>query len=353
MRLERRAGLNALMAVIVLALACCPRPAWADDKLTVVSSLPGGTEVLEVVANKAGLFRAEHLDVEKLYSGNISVCAQMVASGKGDICAMSIESIILGYPKGLRLQTFLSRNRRYGFVLAVPDNSPIRRLADFKGQPIGEPSVGSPGVEISASDMLMGAGLNRSDIVFVPVGVEAQALSALTSGKVAALGDTVVALGTKSTVSGITFRIFRDPILDSIPNDAFAARPDVIVSKADVFRRYARAIVKASILIRENPQLAARYALENSGSGTNITPDAIQKETAQLVALRDYLIGEPSNPRIGEMSLSGVGLYSKFFYDKGLTSTIVPTADIVTNQFVGDANDFDKKAWIAEVKRMH
>jgi NitT/TauT family transport system substrate-binding protein len=345
--------LSALIASALLALPCLARPAWADDKLTVVSSLPGGTEVLEIVANRAGLYKAEHLDVEKIYSGNISVCAQMVATGKGDICGMSIESIILGYPKGLRLQTFLSRNRRYGFVLAVPDNSPIRTLADFKGQPIGEPSLGSPGIEVSATDMLMGAGLKRSDIVFVPVGVEAQALAALTSGKVAALGDTVVALGTKSTVSGIKFRIFRDPILDSIPNDAFAARPDEIVAKADVFRRYARAIVKASILIRENPELAARYALENSGGAPNLTPEAIQKETAQLVALRDYLIGEPSNPRIGEMSLSGVALYSKFFADNGLTPTLVPAADIVTNQFVAYANDFDKNAWIAEVKRMH
>jgi NitT/TauT family transport system substrate-binding protein len=342
---------NALLAGVLLALMCATRTASADDNLTVVSSSPGGTEVLEVVANKAGLFKAEHLNVDKQYSGNISVCAQMVATGKGDICGMSIESVILGYPKGLRLQTFLSRNRRYGFVLAVPDTSPIRTLADFKGQPIGEPGVASP-VEVASRDMLMGAGLDRSDIVFVPVGVEAQALAALTSGKVAALADTEVALATKSAVSGIKFRIFHDPILDSIPNDAFAARPDVIAAKADVFGRYARAIVKAAILIHENPALAARYALESVGN-TNVTPDAIQKEATQFASLKDYLIGDPSNPRIGYMPINGVALYCKFFYDNGLTSTLVPAQDIVTNQLVAFANDFDKKAWIAEVRRMH
>ena len=344
-----RTRLSALMVAVLFAAVSCPRPASADDTLNVVSSFPGGTEVLEVVANRAGLFKAEHLDVEKSYSGNISVCAQMVASGKGDVCGMSIESIILGYPKGLHLQTFLTRNRRYGFVLAVPDDSPIRTLADFKGQPIGEPGLASP-VEVPAIDMLMGAGLKRSDIVFTPVGVEAQALAALTSHKIAALADTTAALATKSAVSGIKFRIFRDPILDSVPNNAFAARPDVIVAKADILRRYTRAIVKSAILIYENPALAARYALENVGGSA--TPEAIRKEEAQLATFRDDIIGDPSIARMGYTPIGGIALYCKFFNDLGLTSSLVPARDIVTNQFVAYANDFDKKAWITEVKRM-
>ncbi len=345
-----RERLSALMAGVLIALLSCVRPALADDPLTVISGSPGGTEVLEIVAAKAGLFKAEHLDVQKIYSGSISVCAQMVATGKGDICGMSIETIILGYAKGLKLQTFFSRNHRYGFVLAVPSDSPIRTLADFKGQPIGEPSVGSP-VEIAARDMLMGAGLKRSDIVFVPVGVEGQALAALTSKKIAALADADVALGTKTAVSGIKFRIFRDPILDSIPNNAFAATPDVIATKADQLGRYVRAIVKAGILIHENPTVAARFALESVGG--HPTPEAIQSEVASLNALRDQLIGgDPENPRIGTMPIKGVALYCKFFSDGGITSTLVPAADIVTNQFVAYANNFDKKAWIAEVKRM-
>lgn len=350
MRLNTRARLSAIMGGVLIALTCCLRPAFADDQLTVISGSPGGTEVLEIVAAKAGLFRAEHLDVQKIYSGSISVCAQMVATGKGDICGMSIESIIIGYPKGMRLQTFFSRNHRYGFVLAVPSDSPIRTLADFKGQPIGEPSLGSP-VEIAARDMLMGAGLKRSDIVFVPVGVEGQALAALTSKKIAALADADVALATKSAVSGIKFRIFRNPILDGIPNNAFAATPAVIAAKGDQLGRYARAIVKAGILIHENPAVAARYALESVGG--HPTPEAIAAEVVQLSALRDQLIGgDPENPRIGTMPLRGVALYSKFINDTGLTSTLVPAADIVTNQLVAYANNFDKKAWVAEVKRM-
>jgi hypothetical protein len=39
-------------------------------------------------------------------------------------------------------------------------------------------------------------------------------------------------------------------------------------------------------------------------------------------------------------------------YNAGLTPALVPATAVVTNQFVRYANDFDKKAWIAEVKRM-
>jgi ABC-type nitrate/sulfonate/bicarbonate transport system substrate-binding protein len=346
------ARLSALVVGLLLAFASVQRVAAADDKLTVVSSFPGGIEVLEEVAQNGGLYKAEHLDVEKVYSGNASACAQMVATGKGDVCGMSIESIIFGYPKGLRLQTFFARTRSYDYVLAVPSDSPIRTLADFKGQPIGEPGVASP-VEIPADDMLMGAGLRRSDIVFVPVGVEGQALAALASKKIVGLADSDVALATKSAVGHITFRIFRDPILDSLPNVAFAARPDVIESKAGVLERYARAIVKAALLIRENPRLAARYALQSEGGGSTITPAAIETEVRQLGALRGEIIGaDPASSRIGSMPLNGVALYCKFFYDTGLTSSLVPADAIVTNRFVAYANDFDKKAWIAEVKGM-
>jgi hypothetical protein len=108
--------------------------------------------------------------------------------------------------------------------------------------------------------------------------------------------------------------------------------------------------VKSAILIYENPALAARYALENVGGA--VTPDAIRKEVAQLATFRDDIIGDPSIARMGYTPIGGIARYCKYFNDLGLTSALVPAQEIVTNQFVAYANDFDKKAWIAEVKRM-
>jgi len=339
-----------LFALIVLAFT--PRAARADDTLHVVASFPGGIEVLENVAKYAGLYAAEHLDVDKQYSGSPFTCAQLVAGGKADVCATSIEPTIQGYEKGLRLQSFYSRVASYEYFLVVLADSPIKTLADFKGADIGEASPLSP-AEVAASDMLAGAGLKRSDYAFVPVGGGAQALAALTAHKIAGMADSATAIGTEGAVSHLKFRIFRDPILDSIPDAGFEARPDFIASHGDLLRRYARAITKAAILIRENPAVAARYTLMGESVGQKITPDALRIATAELIGLQGHIVGaDPMSPRLGETPLSGIAFYCKMLYDSGRTSVLVPATAVATNQFVAFANGFDKKAWVAEVKRM-
>jgi NitT/TauT family transport system substrate-binding protein len=342
----------AFLIVALVAFAAAPRPALADDTLHVVASFPGGIEVLENVAKFAGLFAAEHLDVDKQYTGNAFTCAQLVASGKADVCATSIEPAIEGYDKGLRLQSFFSRVASYEYLLVVLDESPIRTLADFKGADIGEASPLSP-AEVSANHMLAGAGLKRSDYAFVPVGGGAQALAALSAHRIAGMADSATAIGTEAAVSHLKFRTFKDSILDSIPDAGFETRPDLIASKGDVLRRYARAIVKSALLIRENPRVAARYALQGESIGAAVTPDALRIAAAELTGLQGHLVGaDPSSTRIGETPMNGIALYCKLLYEDGITATLVPAAAVATNQFIAYANDFDKNAWIAQVKRM-
>jgi NitT/TauT family transport system substrate-binding protein len=350
--MSKTGRLRLLAAVASIAFLGLSQPASADDPLTIVSAFPGGIEVIENVALNAGLEKAEHLQITKQYSGSASACAQIVAAGKDDVCAMSIEPIIQGYSKGLHLQIFFARTRTYDYQLAVLDDSPIRTLADFKDKQIGEPNVAST-VEISTNDMLEGAGLRKSDYSFVPVGVGGSALSALTSHKIDAISTSAVELATLTAVGHVKFRVFRDPILDSLPNVGFAARPDVIGAKADVLQRFARAIVKAALLIRENPHVAARYALQGENVTTTITPEAIDAESRQLIALQNELVGgDPASTRIGTMPVNGVQLYCQFMENAGLTPALVPAAAVITNQFIPYANGFDKKAWIAEVRAM-
>jgi hypothetical protein len=52
------------------------------------------------------------------------------------------------------------------------------------------------------------------------------------------------------------------------------------------------------------------------------------------------------------MPVNGVQLYCQFMYNAGLTPALVPASAVITNQFIPFANNFDKKAWIAEVKAM-
>ncbi len=344
------------LAAVAFAAAMCwllPPAASADDTLTVIggSNPTGFFEVLDHVAEHAGFFKAEHLTVEKQYAGTSGACAQLVATGKGDICSLATEPVFQGYEHGLRLQLFLSRDPWFEWVLGVLDDSPIRTLADFKGTTLGEINTGSAS-EFATQAMLSGAGLRKSDVSYIPIGFGAQAVAALTSKRVAGAAFPYPELMIYEVNAHLKFRFFWNPILKDIGDVAYAATPAVIQTKADALRRFSRAIVEAAILIRENPQLAARYFLE--GAQIKPTDEALANETRLLMLAQDQLPGiAPESTKIGYIPLLGTDVYAKFLNANGLTSAVVPASAVVTNQFIPYANDFDHKAFIARVKAMH
>jgi NitT/TauT family transport system substrate-binding protein len=348
----RAARGTALVTGALLAFCCVARPAAAEDELTVVSgSQPTAFfEVLGDVAESAGYYKAENLKVTVNYAGNPYSAAQLVASGKGDICSLALEPIIQGYEKGVRLTSFFARDPHYEYVLGVIASSPIKTLADFKGQSIGEYSPGS-GAEVSTNSMLEGAGLKKTDFSYIPIGNGAQAIQALNSGKVAGAAFPFVELQIYVVNADQKYRYFWHPILKDIGDVGYAATPATIQSKADLLKRFSRANAKAALLIRENPQVAARYFVQ--AEGIKVTADAVDKEARLLSSSQDQLPGyDPSNPQIGKMSITGMGFLANFLYQNGLTKELVPVSALVTDQFIAFANDFDHKAFIAQAKAM-
>jgi NitT/TauT family transport system substrate-binding protein len=341
----------AVVACALLALSWAPRPALADDTLTVVTgAAPNGIyEALDHVALGAGFFKAEHLNVDYEYSGSAFTAAQLVASGKADITTSSVEPVLTGYEKGLRLQLFLARASRYSYVLGVLDDSPIRALADFKGQDIGEINIGSA-AEIAAESMLAGAGLRKGDYAFVPIGTGAQAFNAIVSKRVAGAAFPYIELSTYEVIGNLKLRYFRHPILTDIANIGYEASPATIQTKGDILKRFCRAIVEAAVFVRENPPASARLFLQVSGG--KFTDADVQMKTRELVLLQNDLPGaDPSSKKIGYLSPQGIEFYSKFLTDAGLTHEVVPGSAIVTNQFIDYANDFDHQALIAYAKK--
>src|SRR5271165_5083417 len=84
-------------ACALLLVFGAPGPALADDSLSIVAgSAPGIFDALELVAQGAGFCRQEHLNINKNYSNSPATAAQLVATGKADVCALSLEPIIQG-----------------------------------------------------------------------------------------------------------------------------------------------------------------------------------------------------------------------------------------------------------------
>ena len=90
--------LGSLAAGALAGVLLASVPALADDTLTEIggASPTGFYEILDDVAQFAGFYKAEHLLVTKEYAtqGGSSGCAQLVATGKADICTIGTEPII-------------------------------------------------------------------------------------------------------------------------------------------------------------------------------------------------------------------------------------------------------------------
>jgi NitT/TauT family transport system substrate-binding protein len=315
--------------------------------------LPGLYGVLEIVADRAGFFKQEHVNfVEQLVSSP-SLAAQLVAVGKGDVASISSEAVIQGYDKGLKLQYFFAHAARFSNVLAVLDDSPIKTLADFKGKNIGEINPGSAG-ELLAQLMLAGAGVKKSDFSFSPIGLGAQAIEAVADKKVDAVAYPYAEIVPMEVVGHLKMRVFRDPILTDISNAGLASTPATIAAKRDVLKRFARALVMASLFVRYNPAVSARFFIEAGGGGGKLTPEALSNETRELTQLEGELPAtDPANKRIGAFSMTGMQIYAQTLYDYGKTANVVPAAAIATNEFIAYANDFDHRAVIALAESMH
>jgi ABC-type nitrate/sulfonate/bicarbonate transport system substrate-binding protein len=146
--------------------------------------------------------------------------------------------------------------------------------------------------------------------------------------------------------------VWRHPILNSLPNFGYASAPATIAAKAELLERYCRALDEAALFLRLNPEASARMYLE--ARGAKFDEDDVRIRTRQLIALEgEFPAADPGNARIGYISPTDVRLYAKFMLDSGFTHQPVPAADLVTNQFVAYANDFDHRAVAAQARRMH
>jgi NitT/TauT family transport system substrate-binding protein len=233
--------------------------------------------------------------------------------------------------------------------LAVLADSPIRTLADFKGKTIGE--INHPGTADILQAALAGAGVSPSDVTFVQIGQGAPAMAAIAAKKVDGYAFPYVELASYEVLGNFKFRYLWDPITKDISDAMYSAAPAVIATKPDLLKRYARAIVKASIVTRVNPQLAARCFLQ--GAGIPITPTSLANEVALLNLIQAQLPGvDPLSKTIGYIPPRSITAYVRYLVANGAMSAAIPTSTLVTNQFIAYANDFDHKAWIAQAKAM-
>ena len=173
----------------VAALMFAGGPAFADDALSVILGVhtPPLMNTINLVAEGAASTRGTPEGNHHL-GGQSDRGAENVFEGAGDICPAAIEPLIDHYGENLHLKLFLSRASKFGVVIAVPADSPIKVPTDLKGKAIGVHSATGSAGEFTTQSSLAASGLHPTDYTLVTIGMDKQALGALTSGQVQAVG---------------------------------------------------------------------------------------------------------------------------------------------------------------------
>ncbi len=316
----------------------------AFDELSFVisSSVPPLMDTLDLVAEGAGLYRAERLRVRKVFVDGVTEAADIVSRGEGDLCPIGLEPVQTGYERGVGLQMFMARMGTYTYVLAVLEKSPIRTLEDFRGATIGIHQIGARPLsgQVAVETALAAVGLVKGEYALEAIGFTDVALAALTSGRVSAAAFPFYEL-IPYQIGGTALRTFRHPVLKDVINAGYAAAPATIAARGDALARFSRAIAKAALLVRWVPDAAARVMLEALGRPF---ADADVALYARMFALwqTELPAWDEKSPRIGFIAPEGVARYCRVIAEYGLTRDVVPVDAILTNRFNDEANAFDR-----------
>lgn len=151
----------------------------------------------------------------------------------------------------------------------------IRSVRDLQGKNIAILSYGSA-VDFATRQILRAHGLGDKDYTLVPMGPEPQRILGLANGLVhASLLNPDGAAIAESQVEGLKLLVSLGD-LQKIPFSGFAASDRFRLGNPEAVRKFLRATVKALMLTRNEPQVAARVAEKALG----------MDKTAALAAVR-------------------------------------------------------------------
>ncbi|MEP9380511.1 ABC transporter substrate-binding protein [Aquabacter sp. CN5-332] len=306
-----------------------------------------------LVAKYMGYFKDEGLDVNLIASGGSNASAIGVSSGAGDLGAASPAQSIVGMQDGT-LDIKYVYDLYYGSIWAtsVMKDSPIKSFKELKGKKIGVTAMGSAGITYGEA-LAREAGLDKTDVSFISVGAGAQAMTSLRQGLVDALIFSSEATA-KFEVAGLPLRYL--PMsggFATFPDASIVAKQEMIAKEPKVISGFARAVAKGYVFTMANPEAAVRisWKLVPEAEPKVGTPEEILKGGIAVNLKRMEIWSSPeTNGVYGLFVAKSWDDLVTYLVDTGVLKQKVPTSRIFTNDFIKDANDFDRAAVQAQAK---
>ena len=350
MSLRLRASAIALAALTPF-LAACGGSGGSDDDLTFViaSTVIGPKEEVAVyaVADEMGYFEDEGITVKTANSDGSVAAVQAVGTGKGDVTAADTGSILAAVEKGVDVKAVGGLVQNWPWQVATLPGSDIKSAADLKGKKVGVISLAS-GSAPYARAFIKSGGLNpESDVELLPVGVGAQATTALTSGDV----DALALYGQAYTVienAGTKLAYLDNPdIFDGIRSLSFVISDEAIEDNKETYEGFLRASYKAMLFSAQNPEAAMRIGYKKFPSilggdsvDARLADDVLNLEA--WLASATPTSGEPGSwTEWGAIDDDDWKKTQEYTLEAGQIKAEVKLDDVWDPSLLESANDFD------------
>lgn len=349
-------NLKSLVAAAAIAAAVVSSPAEAQTKKLVfigAGSVPNVVYLPVYVADKAGFFKEEGLEVETRYGRGGPLTVQVVANGDADVAHIVWQPLISAYVQGVRGKFIYQTFTKSSFFLAVEPDSPIKGPADLANKKVGLVNMASPGL-FFAKSVAKAGGVNPETLQFVPVNVGAQPLAALESKQIDVLSfwDAVYA---DYEAAGKKLRYIEHPTIGQVGNGGFFAMENVIKAKHAELQAFTRAIAKATVFIHANPEAALKmyWAVNPDGKLPGTEEEALKKGTEALkFVAHSWDISKRPVQEYGAINPKEIQAFIDLLYNEGEIKNKAPAEAIATNEFIAGANKFSvpeiqakAKAW--------
>ncbi len=323
----------------------------------VVSSatFEAGTATQTSIPFALGYFAEEGLEVELKSARGSALGAQLVATRQGDVVhAGTSVGLMVPVSKGTPLVAFYNMITQNFQMPAVPDDSPVKSLADLKGKRLGVIGQATATVPIVKA-VLEDAGLDpEKDVVFIDVGYGAQAASALWLTKqvdALAMYDSVYAAIESVNPQKYKLRVLTSPLSERISfQTALITRPEVLKTRRKSLVGLGRAHAKATVFALANPDAAVRLHFKRHPEQRQTGVDdatAIELGKRSLLARINHMRIDNmvvKRDKWGYMHKIDVETYLNMLKKIGDVDKRVEAEAIYTNELIDEINQFDVEA---------
>jgi len=355
-RKVRASTLVAALAILILGIGASRAHGGAPlvaIKVGFCASSLTSAVVPFAVATKLGWYAQEGIAVDLVPVPGSGDCVRNVATRELDFSLPSVEPLAIARIQGMRAKIYYTAYQGNIYGLAVPAESPIKKVGDLKGKTIGVTAMSSGGVIVARAEAAA-AGLDpEKDITIVVAGEAAKAAALVRSKQVDALSlfDTQYALVDNA---GVKVRMLDDQTVARFPSNGFLALEDALKSRRRVAIGLARGYAKGTIFALANTEAGVRILYEVYPQTRPTGKDevaAVRDDTKVLLARADkWTLEKWGIKRWGENSEKNYAAYVDFMLKWGIIKERVDAKDLITNELIDEINSFDAKAIAAEAK---